>query len=84
MSKEFLDRLARGELTSIDQYQRMKDALHEIKNEDSAGAGSASKEWQSWELSPEWSTSDAKDKTAEDSIRADSVQHALDKLGYKS
>ena len=81
MSKEFLDRLARGELTSIDQYQRMKDALLEMKKEDSSDAGSSSNDWQSWELSPEWSASVAEGKSAEESIRADSVQRALDKMG---
>ena len=34
MSKEFLDRLARGELTDVDEYRRMKQVLHEMKTEE--------------------------------------------------
>ena len=34
MSNEFKDRLARGQLTNTEDYQRMKDALQEMKKND--------------------------------------------------
>jgi len=56
MSNEFKDRLARGQLTSTEDYQRMKDALHEMKkNDPSEDAGKDpkdSQEWKNWDLSP--------------------------------
>ena len=85
MSKEFKDRLARGELTNTEDYQRMKDALHEMKKndpaDDSVSDTKDSQEWRNWELSPVWSSSDSNSKKAtEESITADSVHRALERL----
>lgn len=84
MSKEFLDRLARGELTNIDKYRETQQALTEMKNEDAAKSTPADQEWQNWELSPVWSASSnsvvADKKPADDVIQADSVQRALDAM----
>jgi len=57
MSKEFLDRLARGQLTNTRDYQRMTDAVNEMKEkeESKAPAASENQEWQTWELAPVWS-----------------------------
>jgi len=80
MSKDFLERLARGELTNTRDYRRMKDALSETKKEDEIKSSDV-QEWQNWELSPVWSSSDPKQKkVVEEGIRADSVQRALDQL----
>jgi len=79
MSKEFRDRLARGELTTVEEYQRMKKALQEMKAEDNASAPQ-NDEWQNWELSPVWSASDSDATVADDSIRADSVHRALKRM----
>jgi len=82
MSKEFLDRLARGQLTNTRDYRRMTDALNEMKQkEDATTENKEAQEWQKWELAPVWSSSDPKDnKKAEKSIRADSVHRALGRL----
>lgn len=78
MSKEFLERLSRGQLTNSQDYRRMKDALNEMKQDEDTSSDD-NQEWQNWELSPVWSPSDPK-KKEEESIRADSVQRALDRL----
>ena len=82
MSKEFLDRLARGQLTNTRDYRRMTNALNEMKQkEDTATETKEAQEWQTWELAPVWSSCDPKDnKKAEDGIRADSVHRALGRL----
>lgn len=82
MSKEFLDRLARGQLTNTRDYQRMTDALNEMKEKEEAKAPEASEnqEWQTWELAPVWSSSDPKEKKADEAIRSDSVHRALGRL----
>ena len=81
MSKELKDRLARGELTNTKDYRRMKDTLREEKNTPTIKDTSDSQEWKNWELSPVWSPSDdKKTKPVENSIRADSVQRALDRM----
>lgn len=87
MSKEFKDRLARGELTNTEDYQRMKDALHEMKkndpSDDSGKKTQDSQEWQNWDLSPVWSPSDSNSnskKAVDEGISADSVNRALDRL----
>ncbi len=84
MSKEFQDRLARGELTNTDDYRRMKEALADEKARDTSKPAVAEKsvdsqEWKNWDLSPVWSPADADKKaTTSNSIKADSVQRALD------
>jgi len=78
MSKEFQDRLARGQLTNTEDYRRMKQALSEIKSEDKATSDSSDNAWEDWELSPEWSASDQ--PAAEGEIKDDSVQRALDRM----
>ena len=85
MSNEFKDRLARGQLTNSEDYQRMKDALQEMKKNDvpegSSKDNKDSQEWKNWDLSPVWSPSDTSSKKEVDkSISADSVHHALDRL----
>jgi len=85
MSNEFKDRLARGQLTNTEDYQRMKDALHEMKkndpSEDTGKDPKDSQEWKNWDLSPVWSPSDAvSDKAVDESISADSVHRAIDRL----
>ena len=80
MSKEFLDRLARGELTDIDEYRRMKQVLHEMKTEEKESDASSSQEWQNWELSPVWSAADVTKEPAQKGIVNDNVHRALDLL----
>lgn len=81
MSKEFKDRLARGELTNTKDYRRMKEALGEEKNKKALKNTRDPQDWKNWELSPVWSPSDDKSsEPAENSIRADSVQRALDRM----
>ena len=85
MSNEFKDRLARGQLTNTEDYQRMKDALQQMKKndpaEDSCKDTQDSQEWKNWDLSPVWSPSDSGTKKVVDEvISADSVQRALDRL----
>lgn len=81
MSKEFKDRLARGELTNTKDYRRMKEALRDEKKQQAVEADADSQEWMNWDLSPVWSSSDAeKSKPASQSIRADSVERALDRM----
>ncbi len=81
MSKEFKDRLARGELTDTKDYRRMKDALGDTKEQRATETAGDSQEWKSWELSPVWTHSDSKkSKSVVESIRADSVQRALDRM----
>jgi len=92
MSREFKDRLARGELTNTRDHRRMKEALRDAKEEESAKGtvdvkgSDDSQEWKNWDLSPVWSASDAAGESANgknrgsasDIIQADSVQRALD------
>ncbi len=52
MSEEFLERLRKNRLTNIEEYQRMKEALAEMKSEDEGQADSPSDEWKSWQLLP--------------------------------
>ncbi len=66
MSKEFLNRLARGELTDVNQYKRVKSALEEIKREDQAMLDN-DQEWQSWSLSDDSS----RPKAIDDGMSAD-------------
>ncbi len=85
MSDEFKDRLARGQLTNTEDYQRMKDALQEMKKNDSTDDSDKdtkdSQEWKNWDLSPVWSSSDTNSKKeVDESISADSVHRALDRL----
>lgn len=81
MSKEFKDRLARGELTDTKDYRRMKEALANKKKDQAAEVTADSQEWKSWDLSPVWSPTDADKITpADESIRNDSVQRAMDKM----
>lgn len=81
MSKEFKDRLARGELTDTKDYRRMKEALDDVKKGSATDTTVDSQEWKNWDLSPEWSHSDTKkNKSASETIRADSVQRALDRM----
>jgi len=79
MSNEFKDRLARGELTSIEEYKRMKDAL--AAKDDTGEEVQASQEWQNWELSPVWTPGDSPaNKSVDDTIPAEGVLRALDRL----
>ncbi len=91
MSKEFKDRLAQGELTDTKDYRRMKEALSNDelgsdklandKKEQATEATTDSQEWKNWDLSPVWSSTDKENnKPAVESIRADSVQRALDRM----
>ena len=85
MSNEFKDRLARGQLTNTEDYQRMKDALQEMKkndpSEDSVKNTQDSQEWKNWDLSPVWSPADSgSDKPVDETISADSVHRAIDRL----
>jgi len=72
-------------LTNTEDYQRMKDALQEMKKndpvEESVKSTQDSQEWKTWELSPVWSPADSgSDKSVDESISADSVQRAIDRL----
>lgn len=51
MSEEFLKRLRQNQLTNIEDYQRMKKALSEMKSEDDATKNS-SEDWKTWQLLP--------------------------------
>ena len=51
MSEEFIRRVARNQLTNVDQYRRMRASLGEIKSESKESSGDT-EEWKKWQLAP--------------------------------
>lgn len=84
MSEEFIRRLARKELTNIDQYRRMQESLGEMKTENKKPPGDA-EEWKKWQLAPVSAGTDKQDPALVDpqSESAQGLHQAIKVLDKK-
>lgn len=87
VSEEFIQRLKSKQLTDVDQYRRMQDALLEIEKDDQESKGDKEdkEEWRRWQLAPVSAGSDSQDLDLVDpqSSGAQSLYQAIKVLDKK-